>query len=77
MYGDSMSRNEVCIHSVSEFEIAKVSERKTKEKYSSYVMVIPMPIARAIGLRNGDALKCMAIEIEGSAKKGFLCVRLE
>jgi hypothetical protein len=74
-----MSRNEICIHSVSESEVAKASERKSRGKYSSYAMVIPMPIARAIGLRNGDALRCMAIEtvVEGNAKKGLLCIKLE
>jgi hypothetical protein len=74
-----MPRNEVCIHTVSEPEVAKVSERKSREKYSSYVMVIPMPIARAIGLRDSDALRCVAVEtaVEGIVKKGFLCVKLE
>jgi len=70
-----MARNEICTHTVSGFEIAKVSERKTKERYSSFAMIVPISIARAIGLKNGDALRCVAVEYD--AKKGFLCVRLE
>jgi hypothetical protein len=72
-----MSRNEICIHTVSEPEIAKVSERRTREKYVSFTMVIPMPIARTVGLRDNDALKCVAVEFGGSVKKGFLCIKLE
>jgi len=67
--------NEICVHSVSESEIAKASERKSRGKYSSYAMVIPMPIARAIGLRNGDVVRCVAVET--NTKKGFLCIKLE
>jgi len=70
-----MSRNEICTHTVSGFEIAKVSERRSREKYSSFAMIVPISIARAIGLRNGDALRCVAVEYD--AKKGFLCIKLE
>ena len=70
-----MSRNEICTHAVSGFEIAKVSERRSREKYSSFAMIVPISIARAIGLRNGDALRCVAVEYD--AKKGFLCIKLE
>jgi hypothetical protein len=70
-----MSRNEICTHTVSGFEIAKVSERRSREKYSSFAMIVPISIARAIGLKNGDALRCVAVE--ANTKKGFLCIKLE
>jgi hypothetical protein len=71
-----MGREEIHVRILSRPEVAKVSERKSREKYSSYVMVIPMPIARTIELKNGDALKCVAVGID-SVKKGFLCIKLE
>jgi len=73
--GEAMGRENLCVSTLSGSEIAKVSERKTKERYSSFAMIVPISIARAIGLKNGDALRCVAVEYD--AKKGFLCVRLE
>ena len=74
--GENMDREEIHVHVLSRPEIAKVSERKSREKYSSYVMVIPMPIAKEVELRNGDVVRCVAVGID-SVKKGFLCVKLE